>query len=578
MSTLLNVAIPHKEELPAGADPYEEFDFVPYFQELKSEEELRNTWRVFTKVKDVLDNGRRLENASWRLWFRERTKGQESGDRSLLSDLEKYELDVSESLKKAEAETERMVGDIFGPDSSTMETETQRQQERQEAERVRKLLELKEKYEWSSEQVDNILQWIHEEVLASEQVKTPSYEILPHSYEEALRLIQSSGIFLRKKCAAFAHSFERNGANNFLLYLVRELKDILEFYVYSPKEGPMLEDFQSIGAVPGTFDPQDKNNLQTILSNFDCCLANTIMQAPVILAAAEMKIRNVWVIHEAWPKDQIEYYCKEVFLMKHLNADIIIEAFSKANKIVFPAKVQENCYEDLIESSQASVIYNGIPLTAINAFRATQSRQKTRTELGFTSNDIVLLHMGTVCKRKGQLVTAKAFSLLKNDPEAQTMQRNLKLLIVGARYIRQHEIEYIDAIKKELESSGTMDDVRILDVQKNVLPFYHAADVVLCPSLNEVLPLVICEAMAFEKPVVATRIDGIPEALTDGEEGFLISPGDPQALYSALKKLLLTPDLIWKMGKKGRDRVLRQFSFRTMANQYRTLFRECLEK
>jgi len=63
MSSLLNVALPIKEDLPAGADPYEEFDFVPYFQEVKSEEELRNTWRVFTKVKDVLDNGRRLENA-----------------------------------------------------------------------------------------------------------------------------------------------------------------------------------------------------------------------------------------------------------------------------------------------------------------------------------------------------------------------------------------------------------------------------------------------------------------------------------------------------------------------------------
>ncbi|GJD06495.1 D-inositol 3-phosphate glycosyltransferase [Galdieria sulphuraria] len=100
MSSLFNVTLPIKEDLPAGADPYEEFDFVPYFQEVKSEEELRNTWRVFTKVKDVLDNGRRLENASWRLWFRERNKAQEAGvDASQLSELEQYELNIYSVLK-----------------------------------------------------------------------------------------------------------------------------------------------------------------------------------------------------------------------------------------------------------------------------------------------------------------------------------------------------------------------------------------------------------------------------------------------------------------------------------------------
>lgn len=53
-------------ELPAGADPYEQTDFQ-YAVDEQSEEELRKTRSVFTKVKDVLLNGRRLENASWRL-------------------------------------------------------------------------------------------------------------------------------------------------------------------------------------------------------------------------------------------------------------------------------------------------------------------------------------------------------------------------------------------------------------------------------------------------------------------------------------------------------------------------------
>jgi hypothetical protein len=175
--------------------------------------------------------------------------------------LEQYELNVSESLKKAEAETERMVGDIFGPESMTMEAETRRLQQRQEAERVRKLLELGEKFAWKKEQIDAVLQWVRDDVLDSEDVKTPSYPVIPSSYDEAMQLIESSGLMLRKKCAAFAHSFERNGANNFLLYLVRELRGILEFSVYSPKKGPMWDDFQSIGAEPYLFDPRDQKAL-----------------------------------------------------------------------------------------------------------------------------------------------------------------------------------------------------------------------------------------------------------------------------------------------------------------------------
>lgn len=144
-----------------------------------------------------------------------------------------------------------------------------------------------------------------------------------------------------------------------------------------------------------------------------------------------------------------------------------------------------------------------------------------------------MLHLGTVCKRKAQLSTAKAFSKLVTEHGVQ----NAKLLMVGARYIRDHEIAYIDEIKAEIAGAGLEDRFQLMDIQKEVLRFYLAADVVVVPSINEVLPLVICEAMAFERPVIASRIDGIPEAMDDGVEGFLIDAGNPDQLADRINCL-----------------------------------------
>ncbi len=86
---------------------------------------------------------------------------------------------------------------------------------------------------------------------------------------------------------------------------------------------------------------------------------------------------------------------------------------------------------------------------------------------------------------------------------------------------------------------------------EDVPAFYAAADAFCLPSYAEGVPIVLMEAMASGLPVVATRIAGIPELVTDAESGLLVDPGDQRALAGALSRLARSPDLATALGARG---------------------------
>jgi glycosyltransferase involved in cell wall biosynthesis len=102
------------------------------------------------------------------------------------------------------------------------------------------------------------------------------------------------------------------------------------------------------------------------------------------------------------------------------------------------------------------------------------------------------------------------------------------------------------------------------------------SDVVVVSSLREGLPNVILEALALAKPVVATRVGGIPEIIRDGETGLLVPLRDPERLAEALLHLLRNPEEGKKLGEMGRAVVAREFNVETMAHKIAGVYREIL--
>lgn len=98
------------------------------------------------------------------------------------------------------------------------------------------------------------------------------------------------------------------------------------------------------------------------------------------------------------------------------------------------------------------------------------------------------------------------------------------------------------------------------------------ADVLLHPSLSEGIPNVVLEAMACGVPIVATRCGGVSEAVSDGIEGILVAPREPEALADALRKLWRQPDLREDMGAAGRRRVCERFSVAEQLQEFVTMY------
>jgi glycosyltransferase involved in cell wall biosynthesis len=145
---------------------------------------------------------------------------------------------------------------------------------------------------------------------------------------------------------------------------------------------------------------------------------------------------------------------------------------------------------------------------------------------------------------------------------------DVRHVLVGARYTRAYEADYVVKVKAAIDGDPR---ISLHDVTSDVDQFYAQADVLLFPSLNEVTPMVISEAMSHYIPVITTDIAGIPEMIHDGVEGFTFRPCDSDKCVAAMTMLADDPHLRYRMGVAGRHRFDAAFDLDIMCRAYRRL-------
>src|SRR4051812_33976322 len=209
-----------------------------------------------------------------------------------------------------------------------------------------------------------------------------------------------------------------------------------------------------------------------------------------------------------------------------------------------------------------SVIRLGIPLDS-RVTGTADERARLRTLFGVPPDRFVVGWIGRMTAIKRVEDVLAAFRELRERGVDAT------LVLVGDGPDRE-------ALERHAYELGVAQHVLAVGYQRDVAPYYAFLDALLLPSANEGTPVVAIESLAAERPVVATRVGGVPDVVEDGEDGFLVPVGDVPAMAAALERLAPFPELRAQMGAHGAARVVPRYAVGRLIDDIDALYRELL--
>jgi len=199
--------------------------------------------------------------------------------------------------------------------------------------------------------------------------------------------------------------------------------------------------------------------------------------------------------------------------------------YDNADAIASEGDVQTQEMIDMFNINKEKVfnLPDGVDLGEVRKF--IDSSCLTRADIGLNNNELVLINVNRLAKNKGVTYLIDALKLLKGE-------YNAKLILVGSGPEEKR-------IKQQIERLGLKDNVvhfkNIPD--EKMYQLFTLADVSITPTLYEGLPLVVLEAMAAGKPIVATNVSEVPQVIKNGINGLLVPPKDPKAMAMAVQKI-----------------------------------------
>ncbi len=207
-------------------------------------------------------------------------------------------------------------------------------------------------------------------------------------------------------------------------------------------------------------------------------------------------------------------------------------------------------------------IHNGIDLSRFTSPTSTDC-QAGRQALGIPPGAPLLTTIAVLRLAKGLQYMIEALpAILEAVPET-------RYLVVGSG---DHE----NTLKELAESTGVAERVIFAGTRHDVPNLLALSDVFVLPTLGEALPTVLAEAMAAQKPIVASSVGGVPEMVEPGRNGLLVPPADPASLADACLQLLQNTDRARAMGRAGGEIVKQCFNVRQQGQHLAELYQELL--
>jgi len=212
-----------------------------------------------------------------------------------------------------------------------------------------------------------------------------------------------------------------------------------------------------------------------------------------------------------------------------------------------------------------SIIHSGMDVDALR--KASARRDRMRARFGFAPDEAVVGKIARLAPLKGhEFVLRAAPKVIARCPQA-------RFLFVGDGVLRAR----LAAMAAEL---GVAERVVFAGIvpPASIPAMISAMDVLVHTSLREGLARVLVQALLAERPVITYNLDGAPEVIIDGQTGWLVQPGDVDALAAAIVEAIDRPEYARNMAREGRRRFCEEFSIETMARRTEELYRTLLAR
>ena len=268
-------------------------------------------------------------------------------------------------------------------------------------------------------------------------------------------------------------------------------------------------------------------------ADFFARIAAKLAKVPIIISTVQMLVEGYNVGY----LKRFLYQTFDRFSERFVDYFLVVSSVLKENMIEVHG----------IPPDKIIKIYNGIETDYYKPVGNEEMRYKIRREFAVNDSDILIASLGRLVWQKGFEYFLHAIpEILREIPDA-------RFILVGDGPLRPE----LERLAVEL---GEGDKIIFAGYRSDVRDVLAALDIVVIPSVLEGFPMITLEAMAMAKPIVAAKIDGITEQITDGINGILIPPKDSSAIAQAIITLINNRGKAKAMGLAARKKVEQEFS------------------
>lgn len=208
-------------------------------------------------------------------------------------------------------------------------------------------------------------------------------------------------------------------------------------------------------------------------------------------------------------------------------------------------------------------IYNGIDFDRV---KPSEDNFRARVRKEFNAEDkFLILTIGRLHPEKGYPYLFEAVTKLKKITDKPFIW-----LIAGKG-------PFDEEFHRRVSELGCDDVVKFIGFRNDIPDLMSTADVFVLPSVAEAFGVVFAEAIYLGTPIVATKIGGIPEIVTDGVDGILIPPANSDAIAEAVADLINQPEKLKSLANSGKQKVIERFEFEDMTRKYEAVYEDLIK-